>query len=108
MAMDDAFSLLLSKDEDIENLDKVEWQLENKYRSTFKDRVEKFQVTDFFDTIVHMIHKVIYEEHKKLNKAEFSILKTGYLKVGNWKTKHEQDIDPFAKFWKPCAFFIHF
>ena len=70
MAMDDAFSLLLSKDEDIENLDKVEWQLENKYRSTFKDRVEKFQVTDFFDTIVHMIHKVIYEEHKKLNKAE--------------------------------------
>ena len=70
MALDDAFSALLSKDEDIENLDTVEWHLEQKYRSNFKNGVKKFEATEFFDTIVNMIHKVISEENKTLNKRE--------------------------------------
>ena len=68
MAMDDAFLVLLSKD--AENLEKVEWHLEENYRSSFQNGVKKFEETDFFNTIVNMIYNVIYEEHKKLNKSE--------------------------------------
>ena len=70
-AMNEAFTLLLSEDDEkFEEDNWVEWKVEQCYRSSFKDELEKFENSEFFEMLVSMVLKLMSEANKKLNKAK--------------------------------------